>query len=157
MDIWVQQSFLKDVGFWVVFDNCLDFLSLVQFILFSFSVIIPDKIAGWMLCWLIACLSLDLLFMEMSTCVCESPHEQANLRGSSCLKSLDLFQEAVFLCCEVFTDAGSILQGGETGRGFAAQQFPTNLLNLMCSSQTVQRTNDEYEGHQGAAGVTDSV
>lgn len=67
--IWVQQSFLKDAGFWVVFDNCLDFLSLVQFILFSFSVIIPDKKAGWMLCWLIACLRLDLLFMEMSTCV----------------------------------------------------------------------------------------
>lgn len=70
---------------------------------------------------------------------------EAILGGSSCLKSMGFFQETVFLCYEVFTHTGSVLQGSETGSGFAAEQFLTNLLNLMCSLQSVQHMNDGYE------------
>lgn len=82
---------------------------------------------------------------------------------SSADSSLSEFRPAVgdalFLSCEVFTDAGIVLRGCEAGSGFAAEHFLSNLVNLMCFSQTEQRRNDGYEQRQGAhaAGGTDTV
>lgn len=66
-----------------------------------------------------------------------SPHVESNSRGSPCLKSLDLFQEALFHCDERFTDTGSILQGRKTGSGFCGWAVVTDLLNLICAPQNV--------------------
>lgn len=107
--------------------------------LFRLSVIrfIPDTIVGPS--------SADSSPVWVWTCclwrrprVFGSPHEEANLRRSPCLKSLDSFQETLFLSDEVFTDTGSTLQGSETGGGFVAEQFLTSLLNVILSSHTVE-------------------
>lgn len=137
VNIWVQLSFLRNVGFWVALDNCLVFLSFVQFILFSLSVIIPDTIVGRMLCWLVACLSLDLLFVEMSTCVWVSTSGGEAEREVLSKEFGLLSRNSFSLLLSVYRHRKS------SARQWDRQRLTlTSLLNRMCSSQTVQRMND---------------